>query len=246
MKDMNSLSGIRVAHKGLHDMDAGIPENTIIAIEKAVQKNYPIEIDIHLTKDKKIVVMHDDNLLEMIGVDKKIKNMTYEEMSKYNIKNSNQKIPLLEDVLNIVQGKVLIIIELKTYYNIGPLERELVKVLREYKGEVAVQSFNPFCLAWFKKNSPEYMRGLLSSDFTFQRYSFVKRVILKNLWFSWVGKPDFVAYEISALNEKLVSKIRKMEAKVIGWTIDDEEKAQKAEKLCDGIIFEKIDKYLKV
>lgn len=240
MRNFEFLFGIKIAHKGLHDVNEGIPENTIVAFEKAIQQNYPIELDVHLTKDKKVVVIHDDNLLEMTGVDKKIKDLTYDEISMYEIKNSDQKVPLLEDVLRVVKGKVLLVIELKTYYNIGLLERELVKVLEGYDGEIAVQSFNPFCLAWFKKNKPEYIRGLLSSDFRFHRYSFVKRVILKGLWLARVGKPDFVAYDINALNDRIISKIKRMNAKVIGWTIDDAEKLKKAETLCEGYIFENL------
>lgn len=240
MRNLDFFSEIKIAHKGLHEIDKGIFENTIVAFEKAVQKGYPIELDIHLTKDRKIVVMHDNNLLEMTGIDKKIRDLTYEEISEYKIKNSDQKVPLLEDVLKVVKGKVLLVIELKTYYNIGPLERELVNVLEGYEGKIAVQSFNPFCLAWFKKNKPEYIRGLLSSDFRFHRYSFVKRVILKNLWLAKVGKPDFVAYDINALNDRIVSKIKSMKAKVITWTIDDAEKLEKAESMCDGIIFENL------
>lgn len=240
MRNLEFFSGIKIAHKGLHDAAKWVPENSIIAFEKAVEKSYPIELDIHLTRDRKIVVMHDDNLMEMVGVDKKIRDLTYDEISEYKIKNSEQKIPLLEDVLKIVNGKVLLVVELKTYYNIGPLERELVKVLEGYNGKIAVQSFNPFCLAWFKKNKPEYIRGLLSSDFRFHRYSFVKRVILKDLWLAKVGKPDFVAYDINALNDRIVSKIKSMKAKVIAWTIDDAEKLKKAESMCDGIIFENL------
>ena len=71
MRNLDFFSEIKIAHKGLHEIDKGIFENTIVAFEKAVQKGYPIELDIHLTKDRKIVVMHDNNLLEMTGIDKR-------------------------------------------------------------------------------------------------------------------------------------------------------------------------------
>lgn len=234
------LTGIKVAHKGLHDEKNGIFENTLSAVKVAVDNNYPIEIDVHLTKDNKIVVLHDDNLKQLFNVDKKIKNLTYDEILKYSESNSDKRIPLLSEVMEIVNEKVLIIIELKTYYNIGPLEKLLVKELENYNGPIAVQSFNPFSMSWFKKNKPEYIRGLLSSDFRFMRYSFVKRVILKNLWFIDAAKPDFVAYDIEALNDKIIAKVKKKNIKLIGWTIDNEERKDKAEKLCDGMIFEKI------
>lgn len=238
--NLDFINNIKIAHKGLHDGGKMILENTLLAIKNAVEKGYSIEIDVHLTKDNRIVVIHDDNLLSMVGVDKKVKELTYAEISKFNIKNSNEKIPLLEEVLSIVNCKVSIFIELKTYYNVGPLEKELVKILDKYDGNFAVQSFNPFSLRWFKKNRPKYIRGLLSCGFDSDKYNFIKRVVLRRLWLLNVASPNFVSYEISDLNDEKVQKIKKRNIKLIAWTIDNKEKYDKAIKLCDGIIFEKL------
>ena len=238
--NLSFMDDMKIAHKGLHDLSKAIPENTLISIKEAMDKGYSIEIDVHLTKDNKIVVIHDDNLLAMTGVNKKVKELTYSEISKYNIKNSNEKIPLLEEILTLVDGKVMIFIELKTYYNVGPLEKELVKLLDKYDGKFAVQSFNPFAVRWFRRNRPEYIRGLLSCGFDFDKYNFIKRVILRNLWLIGVAKPHFVSYEISDLNDKKVKKIRSKNVKLIGWTIENKEMYEKALKLCDGIVFEKL------
>lgn len=238
--NLDFINNIKIAHKGLHDGGKTIPENTLLAIKNAVEKGYSIEIDVHLTKDNRIVVIHDDNLLSMVGVDKKVKELTYAEISKFNIKNSNEKIPLLEEVLSIVNCKVSIFIELKTYYNVGPLEKELVKILDKYDGNFTVQSFNPFSLRWFKKNRPKYIRGLLSCGFDSDKYNFIKRVVLRRLWLLNVASPNFVSYEISDLNDEKVQKIKKRNIKLIAWTIDNKEKYDKAIKLCDGIIFEKL------
>lgn len=238
--NLDFINNMKIAHKGFHDGGKTIPENTILAVKTAVEKGYPVEIDVHLTKDNRIVVIHDDNLLAMTGVDKKVKELTYNEISEYNIKNSNEKVPLLEEVLRAVNGKVMVFIELKTYYQVGPLENELVKLLDNYDGKFAIQSFNPFSVRWFRKNRPEYIRGLLSCGFAFERYNVVKRVVLRNLWLLRVANPHFVSYEISDLTDKKMKKIKNKNIKLIGWTIENEEMYEKALKLCDGIIFEKL------
>ena len=238
--NLDFMDNIKIAHKGLHDDGKTVPENTLAAIKMATEKGYPIEIDIHLTKDNRIVVIHDDNLFAMVGINKKVKELTYSEISKYYIKNSNEKIPLLEDVLEVVAGKVMLFIELKTYYKVGPLEKELVKLLDKYDGQFAIQSFNPFSVRWFRKNKPEYIRGLLSCGFDFNKYNFIKRVVLRRLWLLKVANPHFVSYEISDLNDNKVRRIKNKNMKLIAWTIDNKEKYDKAIKLCDGIIFEKL------
>lgn len=238
--NLDFIDNIKIAHKGLHDNGKTIPENTLAAIKVAVEKGYPIEIDVHLTKDNKIVVIHDDNLSAMVGINKKVKELTYSEISKYNIKNSNEKIPLLDDVLELVNEKVMMFIELKTYYRVGPIEKELVKLLDKYGGKFAVQSFNPFSVRWFRKNRPEYIRGLLSCGFDLDKHNFIKRVILRKLWLLKVARPHFLSYEISDLTDQKAKKIKSQNIKLLGWTVENEEMYEKAQRLCDGIIFEKL------
>jgi glycerophosphoryl diester phosphodiesterase len=234
------LNNIKIAHRGLHDGNKNIPENTCLSVQHAIGKGYPVEVDVHLTKDNKIIVMHDDNLVRMVGVDKKIRELTYDELSEYTIKNSTEKIPLLTEVLDIVNGKGFILIEIKTYNDVGPLEKEIVKILDNYNGKFAVQSFNPFAVKWFKDNRPEYMRGLLSCGFDHDKFNFIKRVVLRNLWLLRVVNPHFVSYEISDLTKKKAEKIKRNNMKLLTWTVDDEKKHQKALELCDGEIFEKL------
>lgn len=238
--NLSFLDDIKIAHRGLHDGNERIPENTCLSVSEALKKGYPIEIDVHLTKDNKIIVMHDDNLLRMVGVDRKIKNLTYDELSEYTIKNSREKIPLLTEILDIVSGKEMILIEIKTYDNVGPLEEELVKILDNYDGQFAVQSFNPFAVKWFKVHRPQYIRGLLSCGFEYNKFNFVKRVILRKLWLLSWADPHFVSYEISDLTKRKANKVKKKNIKLLGWTIDNDNKHKKALELCDGEIFEKL------
>ena len=238
--NLSILNDIKIAHRGLHDGNENIPENTCLSVSKALNNGYSVEVDVHLTKDNKIVVMHDDNLLRMVGIDKKIRELTYEELSEYTIKNSEEKIPLLTDILNIVCGKEMILIEIKTYNEVGPLEEEIVKILDDYKGEFAVQSFNPFAVKWFKKNRPDYIRGLLSCGFEHDKFNFIKRVVLRKLWLLNWAEPHFVSYEITDLTKKKAAKVKRKNMKLLAWTVDSDNKHKKALELCDGEIFEKL------
>ena len=102
-----------IAHCGVHDIKNSIPENSIKAFEKAILKGYIIELDLHILKDDNVVVFHDDNLYSMTGVNKKIKDCTYNEIKNLKIQNTNSNIPLFKEVLELVKGRVPLLIELK-------------------------------------------------------------------------------------------------------------------------------------
>lgn len=105
-----NLKGYEFRHRGLHK---NVPENSIIAFQKALYRNMPIELDVRILKDSNIIVFHDNNLKRMTGIDKKIEECNYEEIKNIKLKNSLETIPLLIDVLNLINNKVLLLIEVK-------------------------------------------------------------------------------------------------------------------------------------
>ena len=145
--------GKYIAHRGLHsDL---VPENSLTAFRLAVEKCLSIELDVRLTKDCRIVVFHDNDLMRMCGIEGKVFDYTYEQLSAFKLKNSDEKIPLLSEVLKTVDGKVPLLIELKGGALFGELESRLDHMMKKYKGEFAVQSFNPFSVMWFRFHSPK-------------------------------------------------------------------------------------------
>ena len=127
-----------IAHRGIHD-NKTIYENTNEAFKLAIKKGYIIELDIHITKDKKIVVFHDSNTKRITKQNKIIEESTYQELNNQNIIH----IPLLSEVLELVNGKVPLLIELKQDNKVGELEINFMKIMKKYKGKYAIQSFNP-------------------------------------------------------------------------------------------------------
>ena len=242
MLNLGFLRNRPIAHRGLFDKKAGIPENSIPAFERAIAKKYPIELDVHLLKDGKVVVFHDDNLNRMTGVNKKIKDCTYEEIKDLKLDEATWGIPLFEEVLALVNGRVPILIELKYDRRAGELEQSLVKLLENYRGEYAVQSFSPNSVRWFKKNYPKIPRGQLSASFKQDRMPKIKKLILRNVYFNFFTDPDFIAYAIDAFPNERVEKFRKTGKLVLGWTVRTNADLEKAKKYCDNIIGEHFDK----
>ena len=198
MKKIDFLYSNLIAHRGLHNDK--YPENSIGAFKRAIRKNYIIELDVHLIKDGTVVVFHDDNLYRMCGKRKEIKDYTYSELRKLKLLNTNYTIPTLESVLKLIGGRVPVIVELKYDLKAGILEKEVSKFLDNYNGEFCVKSFSPLSILWFKKNRPNYIRGLLISN---KARNFKERLMHSFIPFL-VCKPDFISCNYLLYNNRKI------------------------------------------
>ena len=204
--DISFLKNSLIAHRGLHnDM---IPENSITAFKEAIKYNYIIELDVQILKDNNVVVFHDDNLRRLTGINKKIKDTTYDEIKKLKLLNTNEHIPLFLDVLKLVDGKVPLLIELKYDTKVGLLEDKLLSILKDYNGNYAFQSFNPRSLIYLKKKCPGILRGILVSDFKKTNINLFKRIILKRMIFNYLIKPDFLSVNYNYLKNRKIQKYK--------------------------------------
>jgi len=229
-----------IAHRGLHN-DA-FPENSISAFKNAVFHGLAIELDIHLTKDCKLVVFHDNSLKRMTGVEAEIEDFTYEQLTAFNLKDSEDKIPLLSDVLKEVAGKVPLVIELKEGSPVGVLEKRLYSLMKNYKGEWCVMSFNPLRMGWFKKNAPEITRGMLLSRHKKKfNLKFVKKYITSfGIVHNTIAEPDFIAYDLRSITMEAMMDAFSNGCPLLGWTAKNEETLTEALKFCKSVIFENI------
>ena len=218
MKDLNFLKSNLIAHRGYHNKEIGIPENSMLAFIEAINNNYVIELDVHILKDGNVVVFHDNNLKRMTGINKLIKNTTYNEIKDIKLDNTDQTIPLLSDVLKLVDGKVPLLIELKYDNKVGMLEDKLINIMKDYKGLYAFQSFSPFSLIYLKKHYPNVPRGLLVSDFKNNKINIIKKFLLKNMVFNFLIKLDFISVNYNYLNSKKIQKLRNNKL-ILTWTI---------------------------
>lgn len=231
------------AHRGLYDNESDAPENSLLAFKKALDKGYGIELDVQKTLDGKIVVCHDFDIKRICGVDRRIKDMTYDELSKYHILNSDSKIPLFSEVLEVVDGRVPLIVELKMPDFNTDLCNIVDKMLSDYNGLYMVESFHPMAVLWYKRNRKDIIRGVLSSDYiNSDSADNTPGIILsmsKNLLFNILIRPDFIAYDcryFSNISRQICKKLYKTPQ--VAWTIKSSEQLEARRADYDIFIFE--------
>ena len=233
--DLDTLCGLYIAHRGLHNKEKGIPENSLAAFEYAVKNGFAIENDIHLTADGEVVVFHDSTTGRMCGVNKKISEMTLSEIKELRLLGTDKTIPTLKECLEVVDGRVPLLIEFKRDGKVKELCAAADKILKDYKGQYFIQSFYPQVLCWYKKHNKEVCRGQLSSSF--KADPFYKR-LAGLLLYNFISRPDFVSYEHTDgafLPRKLVTKLG---AFPVGWTFKSKEEIENGKKYFKTFIFE--------
>ena len=220
------------AHRGLFD-NKKIVENTISAFKKALLDNLNIELDIRVTKDNKIIVFHDDNIKRLTGIDRLVKEMTYNELSNVKLLNTTDKIPLLEDVLKLVNGRVTLLIELKENFSNNTL-KELNKLLLDYNGKVLLQSFNPVIIKKMALTSlKRYKMGILLTN----EYKDFKRTLYDVFIYKYLIKQKYISF-ISSPKE-LIFKVKEVSSKELFiWTIKTKEEFIKYKKYSNNLICE--------
>ncbi|HZJ89321.1 MAG TPA: glycerophosphodiester phosphodiesterase family protein [Bacilli bacterium] len=233
------IFGAPLAHRGLHNPT--LDENSLPAFKAAVAAGFGIELDIHLTKDEQVVVIHDYTTTRVTGVEKKVVESTYAELLELDLLITKTKIPLLREVLDIVDGKVPILIELKAEGAYNPKFAEIViKELESYKHKdtLGLQSFNPYLTKELKLGQNEIIVGQLASNIL-EGQSKLVQFIFRTLLVLHISKPDFFNYEVKYIKRwKIQRKRRKLP--LITWTITNEAEHEVAKKYADNIIFENI------
>lgn len=234
------MNGIFYAHRGLHDLEHGIPENTMAAFEHAVESGYGIELDVQLTKDQKVVVFHDFDLKRVCSVDGQVDAYTYDELQRLSVCGTRERIPLLSEVLQLVNGRVPLLVEMK-YKEFGSQVCERAdRLLRNYKGEYSVESFHPCALLWYRKHRPQICRGQLAMNFQrLEGHYGPERFLVRHLLVNFLGKPDFIAYDIR--DRKAVSKNlcrRLFHCPSAAWTVRSKAQLEQVKPYYDSFIFE--------
>lgn len=221
--DWDILGAKPFAHRGLHD-DLK-PENSLVAFKAAKEKGYGAEFDVHLLKDGTLAVFHDSDLKRMTGKEGTIEDLDGYRLREYHLRGTDEVIPTFDDVLEVFDGNEPLVIELKHHgKNAAELCRAVCNRLDSYKGVYCIESFDPRCILWLKRNRPDIVRGFLSqSPGRYENLPGILGLFLGNLLFNFVIKPDFVAYRFDD-RRRAAFKICTTVWKVKGvlWTIDSE------------------------
>ncbi len=231
---------IYYAHRGLHDNKTDAPENTMRAFARACEAGYGIEMDLQLTKDFKVVVFHDFTLKRVCSADGHVSDYTYQELRQFSIYGTDQRIPLFEDVLKLVDGRVPLIIEMKYRDFNNRICVEADKLLQDYKGEYCIESFHPWALIWYRKHRPEICRGQLAMNFQRQEGNYgPERMIVRHLLTNFLTRPDFIAYDLrdkEAVSKNICRHV--FGCPSVAWTVRSKMQLEKCRPYYDSFIFE--------
>ena len=235
-KQRARFAGFNYAHRGLHAPDRSVPENSLAAFRLAAKEGYGIELDVQLSKDGQVVVFHDDTLPRVCGVEGPVDGRSFAELRKLRLCGTEERIPLLSEVLASIDGAGPLIVELKTGRRNRELCRKTYALLKKYPGTVCIESFNPFIVAWFRFHAPRMLRGQLvapAKEYRRDGMGWPTSLLLSRNFFNPLSRPQFIAHRIGRrpLNVRLTEKLGALR---FGWTSHE----QANEKGRDGVIFE--------
>lgn len=194
-----ALRGWSYAHRGLHGN--GAAENSMTAFRRAKEAGFGIELDVHLLTDGELAVIHDSLLKRTVGREGRVEELSSQELAQCFLEGTGDTIPLFTDVLALYAGAAPLIIELKTLGNNAPaLCRKVCEVMDGYSGAYCMESFDPRCIYWLRKNRPDIIRGQLTENYFASKTSplpWYLKFVLKHQLLNFLTLPDFVAYRFS-------------------------------------------------
>jgi len=198
--------------------------NSMTAFEKALDAGYGIELDVHLLKDGNLAVIHDAALMRTTGAEGYIEDLATEDLKKYRLEGTEETIPEFQQVLDLFAGKAPIIVELKAERgNHAALTETACRMLENYPGVYCMESFDPRCIFWLKKNKPEILRGQLAENYFHSKHiplPFYLRLLLTNHMMNFLSRPDFVSYKFADRTHFATRLCRKLwRIQGVTWTI---------------------------
>ena len=223
---LDHMEGYHYAHRGYHDGNVAVPENSLASFQAAIDAGYGIELDVQRSSDKIPMVFHDADLQRVCGVEGKIWDYTCQELQAMQLFGTEETIPTLAQALELIGGQVPILVE----YKMDKVDTDVCayshELLKNYDGPYAVQSFHPFALFWYRQNAKDVPRGILAKNFIRDKQEKGKDpsivdFLTTNLMLNVVGYPDFIAYDWQDADYFALKLCRLMGAPTSTWTLKD-------------------------
>ncbi|WP_204112957.1 glycerophosphodiester phosphodiesterase family protein [Shimia biformata] len=242
----SAFLSVPLAHRALHNVGDGRPENSRAAVRAALQAGYGIEIDVQLSADGQAMVFHDYHLARLTAQTGPIRQRTSAELAGVPLTGGDEGIPTLPEILSLVAGKVPLLVEIKDQdgalgVNVGQLEQAVGAALADYAGPVAVMSFNPHSVAAMAWHAPDVARGLVTEAFAADEWPLVPATTRERL----AGIPDFeavgasfVSHDRKDLTSPAVAALKARAVPVLCWTVRSPEEEATARRIADNITFE--------
>ena len=243
-----SLLRIPIAHRALHDVRNGTVETSLSAIRAAIEAGYGIEIDVQQSADGQAMVFHDYELDRLTNESGLVRERSAEELGRIALKQGNEGIPRLQEVLEIVAGRVALLVEIKDQARdhglgrgIGTLEQAVADAIEGYEGDVAVMSFNPHSLMAMQRLAPSVPRGLTTEDFVAAGSWHIPKerlAILNEIDDYERAGACIISHNHRHLSMPRVAELKAAGAAVLCWTVRSPEEEADARRIADNITFE--------
>lgn len=245
MTDLAPFFEVPLAHRALHDVEDGRPENSRAAIQAAIVAGYGIEVDVQLSADDTAMVFHDYGLDRLTDVEGAVRLLRSDALSEIVLKGGAECIPSLPEVLDLIAGQVPLVVELKDQdggmgRNVGALEHAVAEALRGYAGPVAVMSFNPHAVAEMATLLPNVPRGIVTSAYRYEDWPLPKATCdrLRGIPDYEAVGASFISHEVNDLAAPRVAALKAVGAKVCCWTVRSQAEEKTARQVADNITFE--------
>lgn len=212
-----------IAHRGIYN-NITVFENSLESIMYAVKNNLTVEIDLRITKDNEIIVFHDDDGTRLLKLRDSISSLTKEEIDYI----SPYHIPTLGEVLDSINGKVPIVLEVKDDSKV--FRSKLIGALSGYEGKFVIQSFIYDAIKFYKKK--KYIVGLLIGDKINRKY------LDKDI------DVDFLNIRYDSVDKVMVNMLKK-KYYLIGWTLDSREQVEYYIKVFNNLVIDNIEEVFK-
>lgn len=226
MKNLDFLKTTLIVNKGIYDNQTTF-ENTIESFSKAIKNNYQISFSLNITKDNKIIVYDNNDLTKLMNLKDKINSITYEELNYL----CSYHVPTLKEALDLIKGKVPIIINIKNKTKKNLLLKELIEELDNYNGEFALISKNVKVINWFNKNKPNYIIGeILTKRRSLSLVNFIINCLIVT---------DFKSININYYDIYKIKQIKE-DFLVLGYLINDQEKYLVYKDVFDNLMIDRL------
>lgn len=223
-RGLQKLQGWAYAHRGLHG--EGVPENSMEAFRRAKNAGYGVELDVHLLADGNLAVIHDARLNRTTGQNGIVEDLVTLQLDHYHLEGTTETIPQFGEVLELFKGEVPLIVELKCERNnYAALCAAACKMLDGYDGPFCMESFDPRCIRWLRRNRPDIIRGQLTENYfasPSSKLPWYLKFVLKNQMLNFLTLPDFVAYKFKdrkTFSNLLCRKLWGVQG--VAWTLKD-------------------------
>ncbi|MFJ5368910.1 glycerophosphodiester phosphodiesterase family protein [Bosea sp. CER48] len=243
--DLGWLIARPIAHRGLHELAAGVIENSASAAEAAIAGGFGIECDVQLTADGDAVVFHDFVLDRLTGESGAVVERKADALSRIVLKGSSDRIPTLSGFLDLIGGRVPLVIEIKSRFDGNlALTRRTAEVLAGYKSHpIVIKSFDPDIVTALREIAPEIPRGIVAMNAydygDYDSLSPVRKHALANLLHFTESQPHFLSWKVVDLESAAPYLCRNaLGMPLMSWTVRTPEERQRAAQFADQMVFE--------